>query len=46
MNITGGGGISANDVLVLLFGADFSGAGTASGDGIKYMDAHNNTEVS
>ena len=45
MNITGGGVISANDVLVLLFGADFSGAGTASGDGIKYMDAHNNTEV-
>ena len=45
MNITGGGGISANDVLVLLFGADFSGAGTASGDCIKYMDAHNNTEV-
>ena len=45
MNITGGGGISANDVLVLLFGADFSGAGTASGDGIKYMDAHKNTEV-
>jgi len=45
LNITGGGGISANDVLILLFGADFSGASTASGAGIKYMDAHSNTEV-
>jgi len=43
---SGGGGISKDDVLVLLFGSAFSGTSTASGSGIRYLDAQHNTEVS
>ena len=39
MNITGGGGISANDVIMLLFGSDYSGGNTDTGAGINYLAA-------
>jgi len=42
---SGGGGISKDDVLVLLFGSAFSGTSTASGAGIRYMDAQHTTET-
>jgi len=42
---TGGGGISKDDVLQLLFGGAYSGASTANGSGIRYIDAQHTTEV-
>ena len=42
---SGGGGISKDDVLQLLFGGAYSGASTANGSGIRYIDAQHTTEV-
>ena len=42
---SGGGGISKDDVLQLLFGGAYAGASTANGSGIRYIDAQHTTEV-
>ena len=42
---SGGGGISKDDVLQLLFGGAYSGASTENGSGIRYIDAQHTTEV-
>jgi hypothetical protein len=44
LNITGGGGLSANDVLMLLWGAKLDGASTDNGAGLRYMDSNVSTE--
>lgn len=42
---SGGGGISNDDVLKLLFGSAYSGADTDNGSGIRYIDAQHTTET-
>ena len=44
MNITGGGGMSKNDVLMLLWGSKLDGASTDNGAGLRYMDSNVSTE--
>ena len=41
---SGGGGLSADDVLVLLWGNSKSGASTEPGAGLRYMDTNVSTE--
>ena len=41
---SGGGGISKDDVLVLLWGNSKSGASTDPGAGLRYMDSNVSTE--
>ena len=41
---TGGGGLSADDILVLLWGNSKSGASTDPGAGLRYMDTNVSTE--
>lgn len=43
-SITGGGGISLDDVLVLIWGDSKTGASTAGGSGLRYMDSNVSTE--
>ena len=40
----GGGGLSADDVWVLLWGNSKSGASTEPGAGLRYMDTNVSTE--
>jgi hypothetical protein len=42
-SLSGGGGISLDDVLVMLF--SISGASTDAGVGLRYLDMTSNTEV-
>jgi len=42
---TGGGGISLDDVLVMLFGSEYTGAETDPGDGIRYLLAQKLNEA-
>ena len=44
MNITGGGGLSAHDVLMLRGGAKLDGAPIDNGAGLRYMDSNVSTE--
>ena len=42
---SGGSGLSADDVLVLLWGNSKSGASTDPGSGLRYMDTNVSTET-
>lgn len=44
-SITGGGGISLDDVMVFLWGNSKTGATTAGGSGLRYSQSTSNTEV-
>ena len=44
-SLSGGGGPSLDDVLVMLFGSAYSGASTEAGAGLRYSQAAANTEV-
>lgn len=44
-SLSGGGGPSLDDVLVMLFGSAYSGASTEAGAGLRYSQAASNTEV-
>ena len=44
-SVSGGGGISADDVLVLIYGSAFSGASTAAGSGVRYSQTQTSTET-
>ena len=41
---TGGGGITKDNVLTLIWGAKMSGANTDDGCGLRYMDSNVSTE--
>ncbi len=41
MNISGGGGISMDDVIQFLFGSDYSGGASDAGDGALYFASTN-----
>lgn len=43
-SITGGGGISKDDVLVLIYGSLYSGASTDPGAGVRYSQGQTSTE--
>jgi len=43
-SITGGGGISLDDVMVFLWGNSKTGASTDPGAGLRYMDSSVSTE--
>ena len=45
MSVTSGGGISADDVLVLIYGSAYSGASTAAGSGVRYSHSQTSTET-
>ena len=42
---SGGGGLSADQVLILLWGNSKSGASTDGGAGLRYMDTNVSTET-
>jgi hypothetical protein len=39
MTVSGGGGVSLNEVLTFLFGSNYSGASTAAGKGVIYINS-------
>ena len=43
-SITGGSSISLDDVMVFLWGNSKTGASTAGGSGLRYMDSNVSTE--
>jgi hypothetical protein len=43
-SITGGSSLSLDEVLVMLWGSKFTGASTAGGSGLRYMDSNVSTE--
>jgi len=42
---SGGGGITKDNVLTLIWGARMSGANTDDGCGLRYLEMSTNTEV-
>tara|TARA_R110002020_G_scaffold144129_2_gene316983 strand:- start:355 stop:504 length:150 start_codon:yes stop_codon:yes gene_type:complete len=43
-SLSGGGGITLEDVLVFLWGSSKTGASTENGSGLRYMDTNVSTE--
>jgi hypothetical protein len=44
-SITGGSGISLDDVLVMIYGSLYSGASTNAGVGVLYSQSQTSTET-
>ena len=44
-SVSGGGGISKDDVLVMIYGSSYSGASTDAGVGVRYSHSQTSTET-
>jgi len=43
-SVSGGGGISKDDVLVMIYGSAYTGANSDAGCGIRYSQSQTSTE--
>ena len=45
MSVTSGGGVSKDEILVMIYGSNYSGASTNAGVGIRYSQSQVSTET-
>ena len=43
-SLSGGGGVTKDDVLKMIYGSSYSGASTADGVGVRYSQSQTSTE--